>query len=86
VNEGDLIMISRHNLGASLISYEPAHKWLITTAHACVESCLDQLYFTSGARIGSYLCPLSENMLTAHKVPTTSINASMTPILIGFTL
>ena len=73
VNEGGLIMTSTHNLCAPLISYEPAHNWLITSTYACIESCVDRPYFTSGARIRSCLCSTSVKMLTEHKAGVASI-------------
>lgn len=66
-------MTLTHNLCAPLISYEPAHKWLITSTHACIGSCVDRSYFARGARIRSYLCSSGENMLTEHKTGVASI-------------
>jgi len=72
-NEGGLIMTSTHSLCAQLISYEPAHNWLITSTHACIGSCVDRPYLKRGARIRSYLCSPSVNKLTEHKASIASI-------------
>ena len=65
---------STHMCVGSCVEYVRwAHNRLITSTHACIGSCVDRPYLKRGARIRSYFCSSSVNMLTEHKASVGSI-------------